>query len=94
MILLLIVEQYETFLIRPKLSAASPTNRPQPKAIITRVIIKLKLWLATGCEAKVVAELSSHTNACEQESKFHFKTYLKLFAPFVTTFYQSLSHFW
>ena len=46
--------------IRLQLSAASPTNRPQPKVIITKVIIKLKLWLAAGCEAKVAAELSSH----------------------------------
>ena len=37
-----------------QLSEASPTNRPQPKVIITTVIIKLKLWLAAGCEAKVV----------------------------------------
>ena len=44
--------------IRPQLSAASPTNRPQPKVIITIVIIKLKLWPAAGCEAEVVAELS------------------------------------
>ena len=29
--------------IRPKLSAASPTNRPQPKVIITIVSMKLKL---------------------------------------------------
>ena len=28
--------------------------------IITIVIIKLKLWPAAGCEAKVAAELSSH----------------------------------
>ena len=42
-----------------QLSAASPTNRPQPKVIITIVIIKLKLWPAAGCEAKVAAELSS-----------------------------------
>ena len=47
--------------IRPQLSAASPTNRPQPKDIITIVIIKLKLWPAAGCEAKVEAELSSHS---------------------------------
>ena len=46
--------------IRPQLSAASLTNRPQPKVIITIVIIKLKLWPAAGCEAKVAAELSSH----------------------------------
>ena len=46
--------------IRPQFSEASPTNRPQPKVIITIVIIKLKLWLAAGCEAKVAAELSSH----------------------------------
>ena len=45
--------------IRPQLSAASPTNRPQPKVIITIVIIKLKLWPAAGCEAKVAAKLSS-----------------------------------
>ena len=45
--------------IRPQLSAASPTNRPQPKVIITKVIMKLMLWPAAGCEAKVVAELSS-----------------------------------
>ena len=30
------------------------------KVIIAKVIIKLKLWLVAGCEAKVVAELSSH----------------------------------
>ena len=45
--------------IWPQLSAASPTNRPQPKVIVTIVIIKLKLWPAAGCEAKVAAELSS-----------------------------------
>ena len=45
--------------IRLQLSAASPTNRPQPKVIMTIVIIKLKLWPAAGCEAKVAAELSS-----------------------------------
>ena len=46
--------------IRLQLSAASPTNRPpEPKVIITIVIIKLKLWPAAGSEAKVVAELSS-----------------------------------
>ena len=46
--------------IRPQLSAASPTNRPQPKVIITilMMLMKLKLWPATGCEAKVAAELS------------------------------------
>ena len=42
-----------------QLSAASPTNRPQHKVIITIVIIKLKLWPAAGCKAKVAAELSS-----------------------------------
>ena len=46
-------------LIRPQLSAASPTNRPQLKVIITKVIIWLKLWLAAGCEATVKAQLSS-----------------------------------
>ena len=45
--------------IRPQLSAASPTNRPQPKVIVAIVIIKLKLWPVAGCEAKVAAELSS-----------------------------------
>ena len=40
-----------------QLSAASPTNRPQPKVIILIVIIKLKLWPAADCKAKVVAEL-------------------------------------
>ena len=45
---------------RSQLFVASPTNRPQPKFIII-VIIKLKLWPATGCEAKVAAELSSHS---------------------------------
>ena len=46
--------------IRPQLSVAGPTNRPQPKVKIPIVIIKLKLWPATGCETKVAAELSSH----------------------------------
>ena len=46
--------------IRLQLSVARPTNRPHPKVIITIVMLKLKLWPATGCEAKVVAELSSH----------------------------------
>ena len=48
--------------IWPQLSAASPgpTKRPQPKVMIAIVVmIKLKLWPATGCEAKVGAELSS-----------------------------------
>ena len=45
--------------IQLQLSAASPTNRPQPKVIITTVLIRLKLWQATGCKAKVAAELSS-----------------------------------
>ena len=40
-------------------SPVCPTNKPQPKVIITIVIIKLKLWPAAGCEAKLVAELSS-----------------------------------
>ena len=40
--------------IPPQLSAASPTNRPQPKVIMT---IKLQLCLAAGCDAKDVAEL-------------------------------------
>ena len=44
----------------PQLSVSSPTNRPQPKVIITIVIIQLKLWPAAGCEARVGAELSSH----------------------------------
>ena len=42
-----------------QLSVASLTDRPQPKAIITIVIIRLKLWPAAGCEAKVEAEFSS-----------------------------------
>ena len=45
--------------IRSQLSAASPTNRPQPKVMITLVIIKLKLWPAAGCKAMVASELSS-----------------------------------
>ena len=49
--------------IWPQLSAAGPTNRPQPKIIITIVIIKLKLWLATGCEAKVAAEIAFHADS-------------------------------
>ena len=36
-----------------QLSAASPTNRPQPKAITIIVIIRLNLWPAAGCEAKL-----------------------------------------
>ena len=43
--------------IRPQLSAASPTNRPQPKVMIT-IVIKFSLWLAAGCEVKVAVELS------------------------------------
>ena len=39
--------------VRPQLSAASPTNGPQPK-VIAIVIIKLMLWSTTGCEAKVL----------------------------------------
>ena len=45
--------------IRPRLPTASPTNRPQPKVIIAKVILKLKLRPAAGFEAKVVAELST-----------------------------------
>ena len=45
--------------IRPQLSAASHINRPQPKVIIAIVLVKLKLWAAAGCEAKVAAELNS-----------------------------------
>ena len=45
--------------IRSQLSASSLTNRPQPKVIITKVMIKIKLKLAAGCELKIVAELSS-----------------------------------
>ena len=45
--------------IWPQISAASPRNRPQPKVIITIELIKLTLWPAAGCEAKVAAELSS-----------------------------------
>ena len=44
--------------IRLQSSEANPSNRPQPKVIITIVIIKLKLWPAAGCEAKVGAESS------------------------------------
>ena len=44
---------------RPQLYAASPTIRPWLKVIKTIVIIKLRLWLVTGCEAKVVAKLNS-----------------------------------
>ena len=42
----------------PQLFVASPTTRPQPKIIITIVTMKLKLWVAVGCEAKVGTELS------------------------------------
>ena len=38
-----------------QLSAASPTNKPQPKAMIAILLIKvvrLKLWPAAGCKAK------------------------------------------
>ena len=45
--------------IWPQLPAASLTNRPQPKVIITKVIINVKLWVAADCEVKVVAELRS-----------------------------------
>ena len=45
--------------IRPQISAASLTNRPQPKAIITIIILKLKLWPTAGCEATIAAEISS-----------------------------------
>ena len=41
--------------IRLQLPAASPTNRPQTKVIIAIVKIKLKLWPAAVCEAKVAA---------------------------------------
>ena len=47
--------------IRSQLSAASAINRPQPKVMITIVIIKLKLHPAAGCEAKVGAKLSSRS---------------------------------
>ena len=57
--------------IRPQLSAASPTNRHQPKVIITIVIVTayvtiviIKLKPATGCDAKVAAELSSRPLVC------------------------------
>ena len=46
--------------IRPQLSAANPTNRPQHKVIIIIVKIKPKLWPAAGCEAKIAAKVSSH----------------------------------
>ena len=44
--------------ILPQLSAAGPTNRPQPeiKSIITKTF---KLWPAVGCEAKARAEFGS-----------------------------------
>ena len=45
--------------IRPQLSAAGLTNRPQAKVIKTILIIKLKLWPAAGCEAKAAAEIGS-----------------------------------
>ena len=44
--------------IRLQHSAANPTNRLQPKAIITIVIISCLLWPAAGCAAKVGAKLS------------------------------------
>ena len=45
--------------VRLQLSVASPTNRPQPKAIITKVMIKLKLWPVADCEAKILVQFSS-----------------------------------
>ena len=36
------------------------TTRPQFKVLIAIVIIKLKLWPAAGCEAKVAPELNSY----------------------------------
>ena len=45
--------------IRPQLSAAGSTNRPQAKVINTILIIKLKLWLAAGYEANAAAEIGS-----------------------------------
>ena len=42
--------------IRSQFSAGSPNIRPQPKVIITIVMIMLKLWPAAGCETKVVTE--------------------------------------
>ena len=44
--------------IRPQLSVGSTTKRPQSMVMITIVLIKLKLWPAIGCEAKVGAEIS------------------------------------
>ena len=46
--------------IRLHLSAAGPTNRPQSKVTKTMIIEKLKLWPASGCETKAVAEIGSH----------------------------------
>ena len=45
--------------IRPQLSAAGPTNSPQPKVIKIIIIQKLKLWPAASCEAKAAAEFGS-----------------------------------
>ena len=67
--------------IRRQLSTASPTNRSQPTVIITKVIIKLKLWPAAGCEAKLAVELSSRplvlflmSNECPYFSQYNPKT--------------------
>ena len=43
-----------------QLFAASPTNRPESKVMISIVIINFTLRLAAGCKAKVGAGLSSH----------------------------------
>ena len=47
--------------MRPQLSAAGPTNRPQSKVkTTTTIIIKFKLWLVAGCEAKAATDFGTH----------------------------------
>ena len=42
-----------------QLSAAGPTNRPQPKVIKSIIMKSIKLWPAVGCEAKARADFGS-----------------------------------
>ena len=55
--------------IRPQLHAASPTNmtnRPQPKFLITIVMINFKMWPAAGCVTKsFVTEISCCAQVCK-----------------------------
>ena len=76
--------------IEAKFGCNSLCPAPQTGLSPTIVVIKLRLWLAVGCEAKVVAELSSRPSdhfANFRNSLIHFVVSLRLF-PQTYTFWR------